>query len=102
MAKKVITGHFPPPVLVLVHANHDVHRRRSILDTVWWSSADTYRLYQLGTCRMIASFCKKVSARRKYRLSISIPGLQHVSAQSLRNQHQSWITIIDYATFSLL
>ena len=25
MAKKVITGQLPPPVVVLVHADHDVH-----------------------------------------------------------------------------
>ena len=34
MAKKVITGQLPPPVVVLVHADHDVHRRRSVLKTV--------------------------------------------------------------------
>ena len=34
MAKKVITGHLPPPVVVLVHADHDVHRRSSVLETV--------------------------------------------------------------------
>ena len=84
MAKKVITGHLPPPVVVLVHADHDVHSRRSILKTVRRSSADTYRLYQLGTCRMSASFCKKVSAIRQYRLSISVQGLQHEVVDILR------------------
>ena len=34
MAKKVITGQLPSPVVVLVHADHDVHRRRSVLETV--------------------------------------------------------------------
>ena len=56
----------------------------TILETVRWSSADTYHLYQLGSCLMITSFCKKVSAIRQYCLSISLPGLQHEVVDILR------------------